>query len=179
MFWSGDLGFPDLLNMVPGRKKQDLGQYGSGTPSSPSHKMCRNIHLLVLEYAHGDADSRNNHGTDIRTANASLTGATCLHGLPNCFEYLLYIFSYYRNHFNWWVPRGLHSLQMEMPSHPFNGNHNCVLPAIVAVRKGADWKTLNRLLFHSHKKQFFMVFYARSCDEGQQRESGIALQGDM
>lgn len=55
MFWSGDLGSSDLLNMVPGGKKQDLGQHGSGTPSSPLHKICRNMHLLVLECAHGPA----------------------------------------------------------------------------------------------------------------------------
>lgn len=42
-----------------------------------------------------------------------------------------------------------------MPSHPFNGNHNCVLLMSVAVGKGAEWKTLSWLLFHSHKKGVF------------------------
>lgn len=91
--------------------------------------------LMELQY------SRNNCGRDIRTKNASLTGATCLHGLPSFSEYLPYVFSYYLNHFNWWVPKCFHSLQMEMLSHPFNGNHNCVLLISVAARKGADWKT--------------------------------------
>lgn len=55
MFWSGDLGSSDLLNMVPGVKKQDPGKYSSGTPSRPLHKIHMHIHLLVLEYSYGAA----------------------------------------------------------------------------------------------------------------------------
>lgn len=49
-----------------------------------------------------------------------------------------------------------------MPHYLLNGSHSCVLPMSVTVRKRADWKIQNQLLFHSHKKQVFIALYASS-----------------